>query len=108
MSDLIERKEAIEAIKKYGKDAISAGRRTLDPVDNIIGLCNMLAALPAVEAAPVVHGRWIPRKGKWFVYYQCSVCGKKISYPSADGKAFTNYCPNCGAKMDGEEEPNGK
>lgn len=52
MSDLIEHKEAIEAIKKYGKDAISAGRRTLDPVDNIIELCNMLAALPAVEATP--------------------------------------------------------
>lgn len=55
----------------------------------------------AVDAVPVVHGRWIPRKGKWFAYFQCSVCGEKISYPSADGKALTNYCPNCGAKMDG-------
>lgn len=59
MSDLIERKEAIEAIKKYGKDALSAGWRTLDPVDDIVELCNMLAALPAVEATPVVHGRCI-------------------------------------------------
>lgn len=60
--------------------------------------------LTAVEAAPVVHGRWIPRKGKWFAYFQCSVCGEKISYPSADGKALPNYCPNCGAKMNGEED----
>lgn len=59
MGDLIERKEAIEAIKKYGKDAMSAGRETLDPVDDIIELCNMLAALTAVEATPVVHGRCI-------------------------------------------------
>ena len=59
MGDLIERKEAIKAIKKYGKDALSAGRRTLDPVDDIIELCNMLAALPAVEDMPVVHGRCI-------------------------------------------------
>lgn len=102
MSDLIERKEAIEAIKKYGKDALSAGWRTLDPVDDIVELCNMLDALPAVDAAPVVHGRWIPRKGKWFSYFQCSVCGEKISYPTADGKALPNYCPNCGAKMGGE------
>lgn len=58
--------------------------------------------LTAVEAAPVVHGRWIPIKGKWFAYFQCSVCGEKISYLSDDGKALTNYCPNCGAKMDGE------
>lgn len=55
----------------------------------------------AVDAVLVVHGRWIPRKGKWFAYFQCSVCGEKISYLSADGKALTNYCPNCGAKMDG-------
>nr|DAJ43723.1 MAG TPA: PROTEIN/RNA Complex, archaeal, ribosomal, 50S, protein.0A [Caudoviricetes sp.] len=27
---------------------------------------------------------------------------RKISYPSADGKALTNYCHNCGAKMEGE------
>lgn len=29
--------------------------------------------LTAVEVAPVVHGRLIPRKGKWFSYFQCSV-----------------------------------
>lgn len=46
MSDLIERKEVIEAIKKYGKDALSAGRKHIDPVDDIVELCNMLAALP--------------------------------------------------------------
>lgn len=101
MGDLIDRKTAIEAVKKYGKDAISAGRETLDPVDDV-ELCRVIDALPAVDAAPVVHGRWIPRKGKWFAYFQCSVCGEKISYPSADGKALTNYCPNCGAKMNGE------
>lgn len=65
MSELIERKEAIEAIKKYGKDALSAGRRTIDQVDGIIELCNMLAALPAVEDIPVVHGR-------------CTRCGAKM------------------------------
>lgn len=47
MSELIERKEAIEAIKKYGKDAISAGKRTLDPVDDTIELCNKVEQLPA-------------------------------------------------------------
>lgn len=47
MSDLIEREEAIEAIKKYGKDALSAGKRTLDPVDDTIELCNMVEQLPA-------------------------------------------------------------
>lgn len=102
MDDLIDRKTAIEAVKKYWKDVISAGMETFDPVDDVVELCRVIDVLPAVDAAPVVHGRWIPRKGKWFSYFQCSVCGEKISYPCADGKALTNYCPNCGAKMDGE------
>ncbi len=49
MRDLIERKEAIEAIKKYGKDALSAGRKHIDQVDDIVELCNMLAALHRAE-----------------------------------------------------------
>ena len=48
---------------------------------------------PTVDAVEVVHGRWI--KGEnWSV--TCSVCGcLSIAH---DGK---NFCPNCGAKMDG-------
>lgn len=45
------------------------------------------------DAALVVHGRWINRQN-WSV--TCSVCGSLgIAH---DGK---NYCPYCGAKMDG-------
>lgn len=100
MSNLIERKEAMEAIKKYGKDAISAGRRKLEPVDDIIELCNMLAALPAVDAAPVVHGRWRQDdEDAW----TCTACGNIWTF--LDGGPNENnakYCPMCGAKMDVE------
>ena len=96
MSDLIERKEAIEAIKKYGKDALSAGRKHIDPVDDIVELCNMLAALPAVEATPVVHGRWQSNGIHGSVLCRCSEC-------HYDAVAYSfRYCPMCGAKMDGE------
>lgn len=99
MSDLIERKEAIEAIKKYGKDALSAGRTTIDPVNDIVELCNMLAALPAVDAAPVVRkhcdfcGRGKPIKA----FTTLPDCG--LQYGTS---IMATYCPNCGAKMDGE------
>ena len=57
---------------------------------------------PSVDAVEVVHGRWIetlvpdgyvPKASR--LRKQCSVCG------------WTNacryhYCPNCGAKMDGD------
>lgn len=74
MGDLIERKEAIETIKKYGKDAISAGRKHIDPVDDIVELCNMLAALPAVDAAPVVR-------------CECCVYGEQYKRMDGEGDA---------------------
>lgn len=60
---------------------------------------------PADDVVPVVHGRWIPT---YHTYYNrdgaceiadewhCSKCG---IYSTDEW----NYCPNCGAKMDGEE-----
>lgn len=99
MRDLIERKEAIEAIKKYGKDALSAGRRTLDPVDDVVELCRVIDVLPAVDAAPVVRkhcdfcGRGKPIKA----FTTLPDCG--LQYGTS---IMATYCPNCGAKMDGE------
>ena len=47
-----------------------------------------------LKFAPVVHGRWV-FMGTW---EECSVCGLAKDVDSEQ----TNYCPNCGAKMDGE------
>ena len=60
-------------------------------------------SLPTVDAVPVVHGRWIDGIGSYSTA-NCSVCGWKIPYCD-DYYGYlgkTNYCPNCGAKMDGE------
>ena len=49
----------------------------------------------------VVHGEWIERR--WV--YECSVCGftcDDIRY--LEGVREANYCPNCGAKVDGKKE----
>lgn len=60
---------------------------------------------PAVDAVPVVHGQWIEQR--WTTEYDwgvtnhrsivCSHCNAEIN----KGKK-TSYCPECGAKMDGE------
>ena len=57
---------------------------------------NFLAKLPKVSAVEVVHGRWIRRHNET----KCSRC-KFIYYSNHDD---FNYCPNCGAKMDGGNE----
>ena len=59
MGDLIDLEKVIEAVKRYRKEAISAGRKILDPVDDIVAISRMIAAMPAVDAVPVVHGRCI-------------------------------------------------
>lgn len=56
---------------------------------------NFLNTLPTIEAEPVRHGEYIADKN-YRTIGNCSICG-------ADLKFFDNYCPNCGAKMDGEE-----
>ena len=78
------------ALFRYGK--------TLVPSD--------IKNFPTVDAVEVVHGWWITEKcdhvpwriknpEKW-VIYKCSVCGY------SNGRKHSNYCPNCGAKMDGD------
>ena len=56
---------------------------------------------PTIEAEPVVHGRWIIRREKdtfgYTIHYYCSQCGR-------ESKDISNYCPNCGSKMDGRSE----
>ena len=54
------------------------------------------------DVAPVVHAYWIPQKENHEfkeAWMKCSACG----YPVSRWTGNTNFCPNCGAKIDGEE-----
>lgn len=60
--------------------------------------------IPAADVAPVVHSYW----GEYESFplapsmngYPCMNCGMHFR---ASSVPVLNYCPNCGAKMDGEE-----
>lgn len=63
--------------------------------------------LPAADVAPVVHGKWVhsryDRSSGRFDVVKCSRCGLEayaMAYHVRDG----NYCPRCGARMDGGNE----
>ena len=53
--------------------------------------------LPAADVAPVVHAYWI-NLGKYGDRYnwRCSSCKR-------ESIMAINYCPSCGAKMDGDK-----
>lgn len=85
--------EYIEREKVLGKGV---------PVDGFFS--NMISAwdvanIPAADVAPVVHGRWV-KVSEYMPIYNCSICGNRNLFGD---NVFFNYCPNCGAKMDGDE-----
>lgn len=49
--------------------------------------------IPAADVVEVRHGRWIKHEG----YDECEACRAKVI-------CGYNYCPNCGALMDGKED----
>ncbi|MBQ0142842.1 MAG: hypothetical protein KBT06_08610 [Prevotellaceae bacterium] len=54
---------------------------------------------PTVNAVEIVHGHWVKPTvidGRAFNIPHCSVCNE---VPCGVDE-HTNYCPNCGAKMD--------
>ena len=59
---------------------------------------NTVMQAPTVDAVEVVHGRWIwtmTGEEDYEQYYRCSECNDYMY-------SEYNYCPNCGAKMDGD------
>ena len=49
--------------------------------------------IPSADVAPVQHGRWLCVDTDTEQFFLCNRCKKKEYWES-------NYCPNCGAKMD--------
>ena len=112
-SELLERKlEAIDiaiyAVKMFDKHEAECERCA----------CNLLAERDALKEEKLIsnadveavrHGKWIddfPNSEpgshdgceEWYgKVYTCSECGERIMYKN-------NCCPNCGAKMDKEDE----
>lgn len=70
------------------------------PAETVIS--DLKYAIPAADVAPVRHGRWIEHKHFNHEHYidstyECSECNIEEPLPS-------DYCLNCGARMDGEVE----
>lgn len=75
-----------------GRDAAAKWGYKADGVEDALKL---IIDAPIIKAEPIKHGRWLPHKIT--ASSKCSECRRVF----ADE---TPYCPNCGARMDGDEE----
>jgi Zn finger protein HypA/HybF involved in hydrogenase expression len=59
---------------------------------------------PTVDAVEVVHGEWSTIEDDYvgLVALQCSKCNEEYWFEEELPTKSYNYCPNCGAKMDGD------
>ena len=76
MSEYIKREAALMKLMQDGCNA-----KNLQSISDI----------PGADVAPVVHGHRVDNGGS---YARCSQCDGVLPL-------CANYCPNCGAKMDG-------
>ena len=121
MTEYIKREDAIDAVldvyydtpdidlsgerlktailKVQPADIVPAGRlRGVTYEDGNVTSVHIMDTDDVVKVfAPVVHGRWIASHDN---FCACSICKYPVYFVEA-GWNQTNYCPNCGAKMDG-------
>ena len=115
--------KADSTLRNMRKDDLIEYIRCLENNYNVAVSFNESQAnyIESLDVSPVVHGRWIIEKrhtvsrnpymdDNYHAHATCSECNfcidssnASFDYPKMN---TTNYCPNCGAKMDGERKDN--
>lgn len=90
--DITPIKEQIAHVKRNVKSENSA--YLIGYISALSTVEGMIASLPVADVEPVKHGQWVYSE---FDIPHCSECGNEIM-----PHLISIYCPNCGAKMDGE------
>lgn len=116
MAEYIERKRTVELLRSLGNREY---RKEKGTIQDAIKMISYPEYTPTEDVAPVVHGRWtaqcvVETDGGWtledmpYNEYQhsnpiCSVCRKTALLDGGEDYVTSPYCPNCGARMDGDE-----
>lgn len=101
MDEYISRKAAIAYIREQSEECQKAfeelGGESGIYADAYNDLAEDFYSIPAADVAPVVHARWVThyRSGTPVAEGYVSTCCDMWNNRKSD------YCPNCGAKMDG-------
>ena len=88
MAEYIEREAAIAWFMPYAH----AG----ESIDADVVISD-IKGMKAADVDPVRHGQWLCVDTDTEQFFLCNICKKKEYWES-------DYCPNCGAKMDLENQ----
>lgn len=96
MAEYIKREELMEfPIRRNHYDRKNGNKHFINGIETVLEYAENL---PAADVAPVQHGRWIDGDP------YCPIC-RKDKFRGLDADIWADwqpdYCPNCGAKMDG-------
>ena len=119
MAEYIKREAALHEIER--REVLMVGDKRI----SVDAMKSFIKNRPAADVAPVVHGRWIMEAHdervnyRWNVTAECSECcdeqkeiwagffpnvppciARDVALISAESVKLSNYCPNCGARMD--------
>lgn len=93
-------RDAIASLSIERFELSNAYRLYVEALDNVD---KKVVKIPAADVEPVRHGHWNAKEDyNMDIYYECSAC--KETWTTIEGDPWDNgmnYCPNCGAKMDG-------
>lgn len=92
MSDLINKKEALNLLRKRSQQLVGIYG---DLGGAVSGAARLIDELPSADRP---QGKWIEmyRNGFGNMIYMCSKCNFHTTK--------SNFCPNCGAKMKGTDD----
>lgn len=93
MAEYIDREKTKEEILSW---AVCINNPNMLSRDDTL---HCIDAIPAADVATVVRGRWDDLEDAEVCSVKCSNCGEVLPEWYSD----FNYCPNCGARMDGTE-----
>lgn len=97
--DLISRRAAVDALIAQANHEGAYGYIDAKEAEDV------LMALPTVGVPDRKVGEWIWMGDKGDSRWMCSVCKSKEDVPTIMGKPIVwDYCPNCGARMKGEDD----
>ena len=96
--DIISRQAVMRAIDEalIGKGCSADGTTMAKLINEYV-----IKKVPSTEQK---RGKWI-KSGRWGRVYKCNRCGNYLDFDGVNvGRGSTNFCPNCGAKMEGADD----